>query len=279
MEMLIAQTKDIQTLMDFQDNLNDLLVGVAPYGMPRGGRFNYPSDKRRTKENTEKMIEAEKNLDEFWTLIEARWKKLARKSLERSMGEHVPSHRGLPLARTAPWVEPTPKSKEAKTLGTYTTPVIPESEYYDPASLTPKSKIKTRGLASHTSPETKSITAAGSQPDKQPLLKVDKRTLKVFNTIFHLPNASDQPGEIAWKDFLYAMANTGFASQKLYGSIWQFTPRNLDVERSIQFHEPHPGSKVRFTWARRMGRRLSRAYGEFRLLFVIARLEAAMSLV
>jgi hypothetical protein len=195
--MTIAQRKDARTLLHFQDNLNGLWVRIAQYSIPHGGKFTYPSDKRRTKESTEKMIEAEKNLDEFWALLEARWKKLARKSLEKSMCEHIPSHRGLPLERTGPWVEPAPKPKEANTLETYTTPVIPEPEYYDPNSLNTKSKIKTRGLATHAAPETKSIITPGLQLDKQPLLKVDKRTLEVFNTIFHIPNSSDQPGEIA----------------------------------------------------------------------------------
>ena len=58
-----------------------------------------------------------------------------------------------------------------------------------------------------------------------------------------------------------AMASTGFAEQKLYGSIRQLTPTKLDVEGSIQLHEPHPEVKIRFTVARRMGRRLMRAYG------------------
>lgn len=57
------------------------------------------------------------------------------------------------------------------------------------------------------------------------------------------------------------MSSTGFAPQKLYGSIWQFTPVNLDVERSIQFHEPHPEVKIRSTVIRRIDRRLTRAYG------------------
>lgn len=57
------------------------------------------------------------------------------------------------------------------------------------------------------------------------------------------------------------MGATGFAPQKPYGCIWQFTPTKLDVERSIQFHEPHPNVKIRFAVARRMGRRLTRAYG------------------
>jgi hypothetical protein len=40
-----------------------------------------------------------------------------------------------------------------------------------------------------------------------------------------------------------------------------FQPSGLDVERSIQFHEPHPAGKIPFRVARRIGRRLERAYG------------------
>jgi hypothetical protein len=60
-------------------------------------------------------------------------------------------------------------------------------------------------------------------------------------------------------DLLRTMASAGFAAQKLYESIWQFTLTKLDNERSIQFHEPHPEVKIRFTVAWRMGRRLMRS--------------------
>ena len=69
------------------------------------------------------------------------------------------------------------------------------------------------------------------------------------------------PGEVSWTDFLHALVSTGFKPEKLYGSVWQFTPANLDVERSIQFHEPHPSGKIPFRKARQHGRRLFRAYG------------------
>jgi hypothetical protein len=69
-------------------------------------------------------------------------------------------------------------------------------------------------------------------------------------------------------DFLHAMASTGFVGQKLYGSVWHFQPTRLDVERSIQFHEPHPKGKIPFRAARHNGRRLSRAYGWHGGMFV-----------
>ena len=57
------------------------------------------------------------------------------------------------------------------------------------------------------------------------------------------------------------MASVGFEIEKLHGSAWQFTPTRLDVEASIQFHEPHPEGKIPFVVARRHGRRLYRTYG------------------
>ena len=57
------------------------------------------------------------------------------------------------------------------------------------------------------------------------------------------------------------MASTGFSIEKSHGSVWQFTPSRLDVENAISFHEPHPNGKIAFRIARRIGRRLHRAYG------------------
>jgi len=72
-----------------------------------------------------------------------------------------------------------------------------------------------------------------------------------------------QPGELAWTDFLQAMVAAGFAPEKLYGSVWLFRPvsASLRSARSINFHEPHPRSKLASVQARRIGRRLRRTYG------------------
>jgi hypothetical protein len=66
------------------------------------------------------------------------------------------------------------------------------------------------------------------------------------------------------------MKETGFTVQKLYGSVWQFTPQGLDVERGINFHEPHPSGKIPFRTCRRYGRRLNRAYGWTGDMFILA---------
>ncbi|SCV61297.1 uncharacterized protein FFFS_15866 [Fusarium fujikuroi] len=105
--------------------------------------------------------------------------------------------------------------------------------------------------------------------DAQPIFSVDARALRVFRTLFFNPEVTSTPGSIPWGDFLHAMASTGFQIEKLYGSVWQFSPTILGIERGIHFHEPHPKGKIPFEVARRHGRRLTRAYGWFGGMFVL----------
>ncbi|KAI8240831.1 hypothetical protein K4K55_000301 [Colletotrichum sp. SAR 10_96] len=103
--------------------------------------------------------------------------------------------------------------------------------------------------------------------------KTKKKTkgaaFKVFRTLFFDPNITSHPGQVSWKDFLHAMTGTGiFAAEKLYGSVWQFERTDGDQSR-IQFHEPHPYSKIPFVVARRIGRRLNRNYGWTGDMFVL----------
>lgn len=242
------------------DHMDRVLDGITHLGMPGDGRFAYPVDKKRTQQNTEKMILAENNLDLFWSKFDSNYRKLAGKNITACMGDHTPRQRenGQQIERTSPWVEPI-KEKKAdapKEPKLWTEPASKDGK--TPAKS--KQKVKTKGAAIEESTPEPEPTPR-DQSDKQPKFQVDKATLKVFNTLFFVPGQTNLPGEIPWVDFLRAMASTGFAAQKLYGSIWQFTPTNLDVERSIQFHEPHPAVKIRFPVARRMERRLTRAYG------------------
>ncbi|KAF2274260.1 uncharacterized protein EI97DRAFT_451823 [Westerdykella ornata] len=98
--------------------------------------------------------------------------------------------------------------------------------------------------------------------DTKPVFRVDRRAYKVFKSLFYSAD-HDLPGEISWFDFLHAMVTVGFSAERLHGSAWNFAVNGSDigVERSIQFHEPHPSSKVPFHVGRRYGRRLARAYG------------------
>ena len=249
---------------------------ITSLGTPSGGRFYYPVEKRRTRENTEAMMQAEENLDAFWRAVD---RELMSKSsisprLQKLLSQRV-------LQRTPEWVEPAKSPKPGTAAPDISILSKPLSELHFQLEqstertinrerlLAPKTKVKTRGAAQlvETTSETEPLDR--HRPDTQPTFAVDNRALKTFKTLFFTPSTSSQPGEVAWGDFLHAMSSTGFTAEKLYGSVWQFTPTRLDVERSIQFHEPHPSGKIPFTIARRHGRRLNRAYGWYGGMFVL----------
>ncbi|KAK2808756.1 hypothetical protein FQN50_004428 [Emmonsiellopsis sp. PD_5] len=242
---------------------------------PLDGKFTYPSDKRRTQQHVEAMRRAEENLDLFWEKIDQHYKKKSGKTLLETLQHLLPRDRTL--KRTPEWVPPTtkPTSTPEPHLSQSFCQLSIQDENRRPAQpVTEKAKIKTRRIPSVEESDTESsIPHHGSArhiPDIQPILRVSKRALKVFSILFHKPSESDQAGEIPWSDFLHAMVSTGFGPTKLYGSVWQFTPTKLDVSRSIQFHEPHPRSKIPFQMARRFGRRLNRAYGWNADMFALA---------
>ncbi|KAG0285754.1 hypothetical protein BGZ96_010037, partial [Linnemannia gamsii] len=242
---------------------------------PSDGKFFYPVEKGRTKDNTEAMQRAERTLDTFW-------EKLDRFILQKvDVSRHGPLVQLLSnpriLHRTPDWVQPDPavpatnRQKENR-LEESDKPLSrlffdnehrAQSKVDSGVKAPRKTKAKTRGVALNTpSPDESSrLLGTPQSVDIQPTFTVDKRALKVFSTLFYNPSSGAQPGEIPWNDFLHAMSVTGFAIEKLYGSVWHFMPSKLDVERSIQFHEPHPTSKIPFKTARRFGRRLFRAYG------------------
>jgi len=277
--------------MDFQDNTK---IG---FGDMADGRYAYPIDKRRTKENVEALRRAEANLDGFWAVIDERLYSKAGNLKGAALGQLLSQDRVL--QRTPEWVEPPLKSsKEAtdaaksKKLASTADADIdvltkPLSAFYfsklghnhhhhpDKRSFTPaqeKTKIKTKGTSSSTAPTLQSgndPTSPEANPlDRQATFAVDARALKVFRILFFNPSTTSTPGEVPWTDFLHALTSTGFAATKLYGSVWQFRPTRLDVERPIQIHEPHPGAKIPFAVARRHGRRLNRAYGWCADMFV-----------
>ena len=130
---------------------------------------------------------------------------------------------------------------------------------------TQKAKAKTRPDGSTPSPMQDSRRDSATSTEEKhhtevKKIKVNKRAFKVFATMFHVPSANEQQntGEVAWSEFLYSMKMIGFSVEKLYGSSWQFTPDTIDVQRSIQFHEPHPRAKIWYWLMKNFGRRLHR---------------------
>ncbi|EPE24956.1 hypothetical protein GLAREA_11537 [Glarea lozoyensis ATCC 20868] len=218
------------------------------------------------------MREAEQDLHKFWAKFDSKYKFKFGKTINEIVEGFLFEHRIL--KRTPEWVEPITialeknKQKALETSFSKFDLTTDDSGSFKITSA-PKQKIKTKGLASLKEDD-------AADPDQQPLRKediqpiftVDQRAQKVFRNLLFTPNLTATPGEIPWIDFLHAMASTGFSPEKLYGSVWQFTPTSLDVERSIHFHEPHPHSKIPFKIARCIGRRLNRAYGWYSGMFV-----------
>lgn len=246
-------------------------------GEPSGGKFNYPIGKRRTKENVEALRRAESHLDAFWQAVD-RVVFAKAGDLQDTAVRNLLSQPRI-LQRTREWVEPekpspaAPTQKKAGDVDLYA--YQPISAIYSGLSAKeldvaqPKTKVKTRGTPRPApTPEAEALVQP-NPADPQPTFSVDARAFKVFRTVFFNPALTSTPGEVPWNDFLHAMASVGFTVMKLYGSVWQFQPTRLDVERNIQFHEPHPRGKLPFTTARQYGRRLNRAYGWFGGMFVL----------
>ncbi|RMJ15126.1 hypothetical protein BHE90_002696 [Fusarium euwallaceae] len=242
---------------------------------PSGGKFTYPFDKRRTRDTVNALRKAEANLDAVWTKID----ELLRSKVPELQGTAVHRFLSKPrmLRRTAEWVEPTAPTKDKKVadpdLDVLNQPLsnvfLDHSEdKVQGSKVQQKVKTKTKGVSSAKRAAAPDAPEPNNS-DPQPTFHVDARTLKVFRTLFFNPEVNSTPGSVLWNDFLHAMVATGFQAEKLYGSVWQFSPTKLDVERSIHFHEPHPKGKIPFEVARRHGRRLTRAYGWFGGMFVL----------
>jgi hypothetical protein len=237
-------------------------------GDPTDGKFTYPAHRRRNKQNTEAMRDAEANLDAFWKAVDCLYKPRVSDSSSHDMVAMLLS-RDRSIRRTPAWTEVGKENRKEGGMEYTYEPL--SSIFHDPSkqitgafnctSLSDKPlKPKTRGITT-----TLNIPAevAPVEPitDQQPIFPVDKRAHKVFKTLFYSPSSPDQPGEIPWTDFLHAMVSVGFGVEKLHGSGWNFRPSGLDVERGIGFHEPHPTNKIPYLQARGYGRRLQRAYG------------------
>ena len=143
---------------------------------------------------------------------------------------------------------------------------LPLDDRHESPSV-PKIKFKIRGIAAKDesnvgdAAETPaSVTAELSTPQEH--IVVTWRAMQEFEFLFPSPaqsTATGRSGELPWAEFLHAMTSAGFTADKLFGSAWQFTPTGS--QWGIQFHEPHPVSKISFWNGRRIGRRLNRAYG------------------
>ncbi|KAG9193300.1 hypothetical protein G6011_03335 [Alternaria panax] len=232
-------------------------------------KFHYPADRRRSRANVESLRSAEAALNTFWDAADNRFRQKAGKTPHDIVSGIIQERA---LQRTPLYVERdhTLKQKNPSEAVEHIYVPIPNCLHeptkqitgaFDKLSIGSTSKTKTHRLAGCSDGIVGPGYTDNQEPDRQPCFRLDNRACRVFRNLFHSPESRDQVGEIPWTDFLHAMVSTGFAAQKLQGSAWQFTPKDLDVTCPIQLHEPHPTHKLPFTWARRFGRRLARTYG------------------
>ncbi|KAM3541693.1 hypothetical protein ARSEF1564_005382 [Beauveria bassiana] len=252
------------------------MISAGRLAEPSGGKFAYPSHKRRTRETVEALRKAEGNLDAVWAKIDENLRDKVPEIGQSAVYSFLSTRM---LRRTAEWVEPATPTADIKimdpNLDTLNRPLSnlflgSSPDQRQALMAQPKVKTKTKGVPSAASAALAAPDVSETKnSDPQPTFHVDARTLKVFRTIFFNPDVTSTPGSVLWNDFLHAMVSTGFRAEKQYGSVWQFSPTSLGVERSIHFHEPHPKGKVPFEVARHHGRRLTRAYGWNGDMFVL----------
>lgn len=251
---------------------NAVFDGLA-FAPSKKGQFDYPIEKRRTKLNVDQMCFAEKNLDVFWHSVEKGVIHYTSISLEKVLKNRL----SFPweMTRTKPWVEPTqlptpaasPNESEREPLcvpielGGNVLGGHPDSPTTkkDFVKTNAKDKVKTRGKPAGQ--DTRLAMTPAPVPPAAPVrehvekVKISKRAYKVFTLLLPSLTAAQQPrSEVAWDDLLYAMNAIGLQPTKLYGSVWMFRPvpkgeshskkegvvtvGKMDMERSIQFHEP-----------------------------------------
>ena len=245
-----------------------MILKLSERGDPSNRFFYYPIDKKRTQSRVEELRRAEQRLDAFWAPIDRQAKQFPRL---RHIWETV--SKGRSVQRTPEWVQPPSTSAAEATEQQLHEPFdhlrigggLQDQIQDSVVSTTPKTKVKTRGIPH--SELTGEIEDAVRQPPLEepegtvPQFEVGKRAFKVFSTLFSQASHASQAGEIPWADFLHALGSVGLIPEKLYGSVWQFTPVAGAVSRAIQIHEPHPRGKIPFWSARQIGRRLNRNFG------------------
>ncbi|KAK3357834.1 hypothetical protein B0T25DRAFT_630794 [Lasiosphaeria hispida] len=258
-------------------------VRVADLGNTSHRRFFYPSEKRRTKENIEALRSAERNLDEFWQAVDG----IVDANCDDLWGTAVWAllSGNRVLLRTPEWVDNSSlatnklRQQQAATDGAESLFRPLSTLYFNESGeeagqgkvpITAKTKTKTKGETKEPTPLPAALEQVDNKQTESTPIQVDNRALKVFRTLFFNPGVTSSPGEVAWHDFVHAMTSTGlFAAEKLYGSAWQFQRLDTESQVKIQFHQPHPRGKIPFTMARRMGRRLFRAFGWAGGMFVL----------
>ncbi|CZT24546.1 uncharacterized protein RCC_10271 [Ramularia collo-cygni] len=241
-----------------------------------GKAHEYPSEKHKSKVNVEKMRDAEKRLDLLWKRLEKAVEIDQAISLKKVLKRRSLDKNPRILYRTPPWKEEASVSPLLETGNSST--VLGETDGNVPRSgkafLTDLAeKVKTRGVAAgayHHPATGRAEDAPPPEPEvAPPKFKLGKKAYKIWLTLLPSVESAQHPRpELGWDELLSGMRAIGLEPEKLYGSVWSFSPvkdRTLfPINRSIQFHEPkevRKGGKIPKPMVRTFGRRLRHAFG------------------
>ena len=177
----------LHTQRSFEHYFNtEIGSSVVSLGRPEGGRFHYPAEKRRTRENVQAMRQAERNLDDFWHELDSKLAKVYASSprVRALLSQRI-------LERTPEWVEPVKPLKSAEAnLKIEVEPLVKSLSalHFDTKQESTstvgrdylqfaKPKTKTRGTPSAPAllAPTESVSETSSRSDPQPKFSVDKR--------------------------------------------------------------------------------------------------------
>jgi hypothetical protein len=270
-EWIMNLTNDFAGNVDF--NLENFFLSE---------KFFYPADQKRNQWTVNSMCDAEKKLDTFWESVDRCYISATGSEYTGAVGRILAS--GGSMRRTAPWNESEEGSANQK-QGDFATPSSFPAEKVEYGDLAPafrhnpekditgnfdrlasprKEKHKRR---SSVLPPPANLEELVGPPEDDPVeqpevFRLDKRSCAVMKVLFHSQDTDAIVHEIRWRDFVSAMTKVGFEPQHVWGSSWRFVPGpGLDYTRGISFHEPHPDPKFPIWLARRIGRRLEKAFG------------------
>ncbi|EMD00144.1 hypothetical protein BAUCODRAFT_145454 [Baudoinia panamericana UAMH 10762] len=264
---------------NLNDSIHNAVLGMSTLKLS-DECWRYPANKRASKANNEQMRRAETTLHKYWKQLGQEVLLKGGEDILEVFREHGLKSRKL--YRTPKWKDPLilPPPPSAPTPRT----VLQQRDINTPAPATPtkvfdtpktKLKVKTRGTPTALQDAVKDDTSSDVEEEpSKPLrtVKISKRHFRVFSALLPASTAEEhQRTEVAWDELLRAMDSIGLKPEKLYGSVWSFTPSpikdgeceegKVDVTRPIQFHEPKEvrhGNKVssrmelqvEYTWAR-----------------------------
>ena len=179
-------TKSISPVTEYT-KASRSLPSVGRLVTPLRNKFNYPINKPRTRQSSDTMRAAEKNVDLFWKVIDQHFNTNCHSDVVK---QHFSGQ--LQLQRTPEWVEPVNSEKPTKEeaeedLSDHFSRLSSGQRQSSFEAPLPRNKVKTHGpvqKGGSEGAEPPEHVPRRLIPDHQQQIVVGRRTFKVFSTLF-----------------------------------------------------------------------------------------------